>query len=118
MQFYGLLLEDYKENGAFVNECIFTMMHHVSGDLNSIGVLFQPKIIKTFVHIWESDFKIGEVRRGGLLNYIFFKYSIAFFQNWVDLVEFVVHELACKHPKRQVSLSTSGEEENTDASQK
>lgn len=63
MQFYGLLLEDYKENGEFVNECIFTMMHHVSGDLNSIGLLFQPKIIKTFLQIWESGFVAGDVRR-------------------------------------------------------
>lgn len=63
MQFYGLLLEDYKENGEFVNECIFTMMHHVSGDLNSIGLLFQPKIIKTFLQILESGFVAGDVRR-------------------------------------------------------
>lgn len=29
MHQYGLLLEDFRENGAFVNDCIFTMMHHV-----------------------------------------------------------------------------------------
>lgn len=59
---YGLLLEDYMENGEFVNDCIFTMMHHVGGELNSLICLFQPNILKVFTSIWDSDFEICDVR--------------------------------------------------------
>ena len=31
---YGFLLEKYRENTNTVNDCIFTMMHHVAGDLS------------------------------------------------------------------------------------
>nr|O44431.1 RecName: Full=Protein timeless [Drosophila hydei] len=48
MHYYGILLEDFDNNGEFVNDCIFTMMHHIGGDLGQIGVLFQPIILKTY----------------------------------------------------------------------
>lgn len=59
---YGLLLEDYAGNGEFVNDCIFTLMHHVGGELESLITLFQPKILKTFTSIWKSEFEICDVR--------------------------------------------------------
>ena len=61
MQQYGHLLEDFEKNGEFVNDCIFTMMHHVAGDLNVPDALFQPLILKTFSNIWEVEFEIRDV---------------------------------------------------------
>lgn len=72
MHQYGLLLEDFRENGAFVNDCIFTMMHHVGGDLGLINVLFQPNILKTFSLIWETEYEICD--------------------DWSDLIEYVIHK--------------------------
>jgi hypothetical protein len=34
MKPYGLLLENFQENSGSVNDCVFTMMHHISGDLS------------------------------------------------------------------------------------
>jgi hypothetical protein len=34
MKPYGLLLENFQENSNSVNDCVFTMMHHISGDLS------------------------------------------------------------------------------------
>ncbi|CAB3249938.1 unnamed protein product [Arctia plantaginis] len=68
---YGLLLEDYAGNGEFVNDCIFTLMHHVGGELGSLITLFQPKILKTFTSIWKSEFEICD--------------------DWSDLIEYVIN---------------------------
>ncbi|KAG6454028.1 hypothetical protein O3G_MSEX008488 [Manduca sexta] len=68
---YGLLLEDYAGNGEFVNDCIFTLMHHVGGELDSLITLFQPKILKTFTSIWKSEFEICD--------------------DWSDLIEYVIN---------------------------
>lgn len=67
MHQYSLLLENYEENGEFVNDCIFTVMHHVGGELDSLVCLFQPKILKTFTDIWQSDFEICDVRYNFML---------------------------------------------------
>lgn len=61
MHQYGLLLEDFRDNGAFVNDCIFTMMHHVGGDLGQIDVLFQPNILKAFSQICDTEYEICDV---------------------------------------------------------
>lgn len=61
MQQYGLLLENFYENDEFVNDCIFTMMHHIGGDLDSVTILFQPIIIKTFSQIWENEHQLCDV---------------------------------------------------------
>lgn len=58
---YGLLLDDYKRNGAFVNDCVFTVMHHVVGDVGDVSSLFQPSVLSTFAHIWETDYQICDV---------------------------------------------------------
>ncbi|KAJ8726312.1 hypothetical protein PYW07_001010 [Mythimna separata] len=68
---YGLLLEDYADNGEFVNDCVFTVMHHVGGELESLITLFQPKILKTFTTIWKSEFEICD--------------------DWSDLIEYVIN---------------------------
>ncbi|CAG9813992.1 unnamed protein product [Phaedon cochleariae] len=72
MRQYGLLLEGFKENGEYVNNCIFTMMHHIGGDLQSVSTLFQPSILKTFSQIWETDYEICD--------------------DWADLIEYVIHK--------------------------
>lgn len=61
MHQYGQLLENFKENGEYVNNCIFTMMHHIGGDLEHISTLFQPTILKSFSLIWETDYEICDV---------------------------------------------------------
>lgn len=58
---YGTLLENFRENGELINDCIFTMLHHVGGDLNQIVILFQPSILKTFSQIWEMEFELCDV---------------------------------------------------------
>ncbi|CAH1113832.1 unnamed protein product [Psylliodes chrysocephalus] len=72
MRQYGILLENFKENGEFVNNCIFTMMHHIGGDLNNVATLFQPTILKTFSQIWETDYELCD--------------------DWSDLMEYVIHK--------------------------
>lgn len=61
MQQYGLLLETFSENGEYVNDCVFTMMHHIGGDLGHVTNLFQPIILKSYTRIWESDFGLCDV---------------------------------------------------------
>ena len=65
MRQFGLLLETYSANNDTLNDAVFTIMHHVSGDLNAPEALFVPKILKAFSEIWER-----------VRNYIFF-YLIA-----------------------------------------
>lgn len=61
MHHYGVLLENFRDNGDIVNDCIFTMFHHVGGDLNQVAILFQPKILKTFSKLWENECEICDV---------------------------------------------------------
>lgn len=61
MQQYGLLLESFNENGEFVNDCIFTMMHHVGGDLGQMKILLQPNVLRAYFKIWETRFELSDV---------------------------------------------------------
>lgn len=83
MHHYGLLLENFRVNGEFVNDCIFNMMHHVGGDLGQISILFQPGILKTYSELWDSEYGICE--------------------DWSDLIEFVIHKFI--NTPQQVPLS-------------
>uniref|UniRef100_A0A182K6R2 Timeless n=1 Tax=Anopheles christyi TaxID=43041 RepID=A0A182K6R2_9DIPT len=87
MHQYGLLLEDFRENGAFVNDCIFTMMHHVGGDLGQINVLFQPSILKTYSQIWETEYELCD--------------------DWSDLIEYVIHKFINTPQPAPLTLSTT-----------
>lgn len=58
MQKYGLLLESFTENGEFVNDCIFTMMHHIGGDLGQVKTLLQPAVLRAYFRIWETQFEL------------------------------------------------------------
>ncbi|XP_055635789.1 protein timeless isoform X3 [Toxorhynchites rutilus septentrionalis] len=86
MHHYGLLLEDFRNNGAFVNDCIFTMMHHVGGDLGKIDVLFQPIILKAFSQICDTEYGICE--------------------DWSDLLEFVIHKFISTRNSGSLAMTT------------
>nr|CAD7260714.1 unnamed protein product [Timema shepardi] len=72
MHQYGLLLENIQDNGEFINDCVFTMMHHIGGDVRQVSTLFQPSILKCFTRILESDFELCD--------------------DWSDLIEYVIHK--------------------------
>lgn len=55
---YGNALEDFKTNGAFVNDCILTILHHVGGDLGRTELLFEPDILRPFTKICDEDFTV------------------------------------------------------------
>ncbi|CAL8094486.1 unnamed protein product [Orchesella dallaii] len=87
MQQYGHLLEDFRKNGEFVNDCVFTMMHHIAGDLSRPEVLYQPLILKTFSNIWEVEFEVKD--------------------DWADLIEYVIQRFmkSSRDEKRQIFKS-------------
>lgn len=91
MRQYGLLLENFMQNGEFVNNCIFTMMHHIGGDLKNVSTLFQPSILKTFSKIWETDYEICDVCINVKILFKMF-YNYIFFKDWSDLIEYVIHK--------------------------
>jgi len=72
MRHFGRLLEEYEKNSPFVNDCIFTLMHHIAGDLDSPQTLYIPSILKSFSKIWEQGLQICE--------------------DWVDLIEFIIQK--------------------------
>merc|ERR1719312_1115190 len=72
MRQYGRLLEDFQNNTPFLNDCIFTVMHHIAGDLNSPQVLYIPSILKSFSKIWEQGLQICD--------------------DWVDLIEYIIQK--------------------------
>ncbi|XP_058822846.1 protein timeless isoform X2 [Topomyia yanbarensis] len=97
MHRYGLLLESFQSNGAFVNDCIFTMMHHVGGDLEQINMLFQSDILKTFSQVWETKHEICD--------------------DWSDLIEYVIHEfMSAQHPNADKATSWLLESSSQDSS--
>lgn len=61
MEQYGRLLENFNENGEFVNDCIFTMMHHVGGDLGQVKTLLQPSVLRAYFQIWKTEFALCDV---------------------------------------------------------
>ncbi|KAF5277705.1 hypothetical protein FQR65_LT03685 [Abscondita terminalis] len=88
MRQYGILLENFQENEEYVNNCIFTMMHHTAGDLEKITTLYQPNILKTFSQMWETDFEVCD--------------------DWSDLIEYVIHSFISLSKSDQHLFSTLG----------
>ncbi|XP_068209614.1 protein timeless isoform X3 [Palaemon carinicauda] len=72
MKQYGRLLENFDVNDETVNDCIFTMMHHVAGDLRNVNVLLQPCILRTFLRIWKEGFELCV--------------------DWADLIEYILRK--------------------------
>lgn len=73
MNRYGILLQRFRNNGEFVNDCIFTMMHHIGGDINEVTTLFQPIILTTFSQIFESEFELCDVSFFIVVVYVIYK---------------------------------------------
>ncbi|KAL3281157.1 hypothetical protein HHI36_004375 [Cryptolaemus montrouzieri] len=101
---YGILLESFTENGEFINNCIFTMMHHIGGDLENVSILFQPSILKVFSQIWEMDFELCD--------------------DWADLIEYVIHKFIntprashCIPDKNSDGVSDAESTDNSDKSE-
>lgn len=62
MQKYGRLLENFEYNNAIVNNCIFTMMHHIAGDCEKPTALLQVQILRTFLEILDGNTPLTQVR--------------------------------------------------------
>ncbi|BES97395.1 Timeless [Nesidiocoris tenuis] len=72
MKQYSYLLGSYSENTPAINDCVFNIMHHVAGDLDSLSTLFQPCIIRTFTLIYENGSQLLD--------------------DWSDLIEYVIKQ--------------------------
>lgn len=86
MRQYSRLLENFNMNDETVNDCIFTMMHHIAGDLRNVNVLLQPSILKVFLRIWREGFELCG--------------------DWADLIEYVLRKctrIRIKHPDKEKS---------------
>jgi len=69
---FGQLLVNFQENSPQVNDCIFTVMHHVAGDLEAAHTLFIPAVLQTFSKILEANLNICP--------------------DWVDLIEYIIQK--------------------------
>ncbi|KAG0723966.1 Protein timeless [Chionoecetes opilio] len=86
MRQYSRLLENYSMNDDLVNDSIFTMMHHIAGDLRNVNVLLQPAILKVFLRIWTEGFELCG--------------------DWADLIEYVLRKCTRIRIKRPDKGST------------
>lgn len=59
---YGMVLKDYENNEEIVNEAVFTMMHHIIGEVENTTVLLQPIILKIFFKMFDNKENLYEVR--------------------------------------------------------
>jgi len=71
---YGYLLENYEQNSPCLNDCIMTMLHHISGDCGRPEVLLQIPILSTFMEIYENEFPLGRESME-LVEYILCKFE-------------------------------------------
>lgn len=98
MYHYGLLLENFDDNGEFVNNSIFTMMHHVGGDLSQLSSLFQPNILKSFSKMWETDYDLRD--------------------DWSDLIEYTIHQyINIQKPQAALPQTSSASNDIQDSSE-
>ncbi|XP_022650767.1 uncharacterized protein LOC111245968 [Varroa destructor] len=51
MDKYGDLLTNFRDNCAYVNHCILTMMEHVAVDLGHLETILTPKILCCFIEL-------------------------------------------------------------------
>lgn len=73
MQKYGYLLQNFVRNDHHVNNCVFTMMHHVAGDCLRPEALLQVDILKTFLQIWDTELPITQ-EMNDLMEYVIQKF--------------------------------------------
>jgi len=87
MKPYGFLLETFRENSPTLNDCIFTMMHHVAGDLVCPQALDINPIPETIQQI---------VKQG-----------VSLCDDWQDLIEYMMNYYRFKQ-KQTESRSSKG----------
>ena len=61
MRNYGVLVETVEHNSMMVNNCVFTMMHHIAGDCGKPEVLLQVHILKAFLEMCDKDIRVTQV---------------------------------------------------------
>jgi len=71
MRPFGQLLEKFRENSIQVNDCIFTMMHHVAGDLNCPQALDVRPIPETLTQLSTTEMQVCD--------------------DWKDLIEYMIN---------------------------
>nr|XP_040582165.1 protein timeless-like [Lepeophtheirus salmonis] len=69
MRQYGYCLQKFESNTVSLNKAVCTMMHHISGELNTHEALFIPQILKTFSDIWENEL-FDKDQWLGLIEYV------------------------------------------------
>lgn len=94
MKPYGFLLENFRENSATLNDCIFTMMHHVAGDLvcpQALDIKPIPETIQQIV-----------------------KQNVSLCDDWQDLIEYMMNYYRFK--MKAEGRSSKGSRKDNDSS--
>lgn len=73
-----MVLKDYKNNEEIVNEAVFTMMHHIIGEVENTTVLLQPVILKIFFKIFDNKENLYEVRKQYVFEILGIKYNLKY----------------------------------------
>ncbi|GFT14548.1 protein timeless, partial [Nephila pilipes] len=63
----------------FLNDCVFTMLHHLAGDMRSYELLLQPSILKIFSEILKEEMELEQYQED-LIMYILNKFSVQVYQ--------------------------------------
>lgn len=91
---YGTALRDFKTNGPFVNDSIFTVLHHVGIDLDQVDLLCDPVILHNFSQIWACEFKVFTLSNAchlaEMVDLVLLLVQLC--EDWEDLIEYVVQK--------------------------
>ncbi|XP_061185497.1 protein timeless-like [Saccostrea echinata] len=112
MQKYGRLLENFEYNNAVVNNCIFTMMHHIAGDCEKPTALLQVQILRTFLEILDSNTPLSQ-EKTDLIEFILQKFMVEAEHNPFSCALQLFGEMPVKGENRN-SEEVGGEEEDFD----
>ena len=66
---YGTALRDFRTNGTFINDSIFTVLHHCAYDLDCVDLLCEPYILHQFAKIVKTKFKASIFNIFSLVNF-------------------------------------------------
>ncbi|CAB4058429.1 unnamed protein product [Lepeophtheirus salmonis] len=96
MKQYAYCLETFESNTELLNEAIFTMIHHVSGNLNGHEALLIPEILNTFSNVLENELFFSGEKWSDLIEYMIQRFMNNMNENPVDapprLLESVLEE--------------------------
>ncbi|XP_064638161.1 protein timeless-like isoform X2 [Lineus longissimus] len=100
MDKFTLLLQEFATNGSFVNNCLFTMMHHIAGDCEKLDLLVKPKTLNTLVQITEHELPLAEVFED-LIDFVFDRFINLIEGNPNDCVTILSEEDSTEHGKKE-----------------